>query len=97
MPTHEPPTNKTAPSALDVLDATAATLQNYENTGCPRNTVTVNGHTLTLSCNHGRKETLTLRADGPDGPVLTGRGGFFLPAFHPERWRALASVVPMTP
>ena len=84
-------------SALEVLDATAVTLQNHEAPGCPATTVTVNGNTLKLSCNGGRKETLTLHPGGIEGPVLTGRGGFFLPTFHPERWRILASVVPMTP
>jgi hypothetical protein len=97
MPTSDLPVSTAVPSALDLLDQTAATLQNYEAPGCPLVTATVNGNTLTVSCNGGRKATLTLHpGSGAEGPVLTGRGGYFLPKFHPERWRMLASVVPMT-
>ena len=84
-------------SLLEMLDATAATLQNHETPGCPLVTATVNRNTLTLSCNNGRKETLTLHPGGQEGPVLTGKGGYFLPTFHPERWRTLAAIIPMTP
>ncbi|WP_407542978.1 hypothetical protein Q0M94_25220 (plasmid) [Deinococcus radiomollis] len=97
MTTHEPPTVKAVPTALELLDATAATLQNFEKLDCPLVTVTVNGNALTVSCNGGRTETLSLHPGGTEGPVLIGRGGYFLPRFHPERWRILAGVVPMTP
>jgi hypothetical protein len=97
MTTFAPPTSKAVLTALDLLDQTAETLQNFEKPDCPLVTVTVNGNALTVSCNGGRQEILTLHPGGTEGPVLTGRGGYFLPRFHPERWRVLAGVVPMSP
>jgi hypothetical protein len=95
-PEEPPATEISVPSPLEVLDATAEALQNYEAPGCPRITATVNGSSLILTCNAGRERTFQLLPGGDNGPVLAGKGGFILPVFPSERWRALAAVVPMT-